>query len=55
MAFHENPDYVRRANEIREQREEEMKKGGRGFGARSDRGWMPPTVKDVEEAKASGR
>ncbi len=48
VPIQDNPEYVEKAKAIREEREAELKRGGRGFNSRSDRGWAPPTLKDVE-------
>ncbi|MEM8985547.1 MAG: cation:proton antiporter [Pseudomonadota bacterium] len=50
VPIQENPEYVRRAKVLMEEREAQMKGGGREFNARSDRGWSPPTLKDVSAA-----
>jgi CPA2 family monovalent cation:H+ antiporter-2 len=45
---HENEEYVRRAREYLERYSEVMKGNAAAFGSRLDRGWVPPTVEDVE-------
>ena len=40
---HQNEDYVNRAKELIAQQDEAMR-GNAQFGARTDRGWMPPTM-----------
>ncbi|SLN17523.1 Glutathione-regulated potassium-efflux system protein KefC [Pseudoruegeria aquimaris] len=52
---HLNAPYVARAKEMREDMEAEMRGTGNAFGGRYQRGWVPPSSKDVEaEAAASG-
>ncbi len=55
IPIQDNPAYVARAKELREEREAQFTgRGGRAFGVRTDRGWSPPTAKDVEaEQKAN--
>ena len=45
---HENEEYVRRTREYLDRYEEAMKGNAAAFGGRLDRGWMPPTLEDVE-------
>lgn len=47
VPIHQNQEYVKRAKAIREALEAEMRGSGRAFSHRSDRGWSPPTLKDV--------
>ncbi len=49
---HENPAYVKRTREIIAEQEAVMRDGTRVFGSRIERGWVPPTLKDVETAEA---
>ena len=51
VALQNNPEYVRRSLELREEHEAELQGEGRPFNARSDRGWSPPTLKDVDAVK----
>ncbi len=44
----ENEAYVARALELRAETEAEMRGHGRAFADRIDRGWSPPTLKDLE-------
>ncbi len=44
----EIPEYVAKVKEIREQQEAELQGRDRNYGSRSDRGWSPPTLQDVE-------
>ena len=49
-----NDAYVKRAVEIRQQQEAEMRGAAPAFSNRADRGWTPPTIGDVAaEAEAS--
>ena len=51
---HENPEYLARAKELREQEVAELRGMKTPFALRSDRGWVPPTPADVEaEARAA--
>lgn len=55
IPFTENAPYMARAKELIAEQEEAMRAGGSaGFGARVDRGWSPPTVKDVEAEESRG-
>ena len=49
---HENEEYVRRTREFMGRYAEVMKGNSAAFGTRLDRGWVPPTLEDVE-AEAS--
>ncbi|MEM9208749.1 MAG: hypothetical protein AAGA61_05855, partial [Pseudomonadota bacterium] len=49
---HENPAYVARTREIIAEQDAIMRDGDRVFGSRIERGWVPPTLKDVETAEA---
>ncbi|MEM9209058.1 MAG: cation:proton antiporter, partial [Pseudomonadota bacterium] len=49
---HENPAYVARTREIIAEQDAIMRDGNRVFGSRIERGWVPPTLKDVETAEA---
>lgn len=51
VPLQDNPEYVRRAKELREEREAELKGENRAFNISTDRGWSPPTLKDVEAAQ----
>ncbi len=54
VPIQDNPAYVQKSKELMEEREAELKGDGRGFHSRSDRGWTPPTLKDVDaEASAN--
>ncbi|MEO0973600.1 MAG: NAD-binding protein, partial [Pseudomonadota bacterium] len=55
IPLQENTEYVERAKALMEEREALLRGGGRGFKTRSDRGWMPPTLKDVASATAQER
>ena len=52
VPVHENPAYVARTREIIAEQEAIMRDGTRVFGSRVERGWVPPTLKDVESAEA---
>ena len=45
---HENDEYVRRTREYIDRYAEVMKGNAAAFGSRLDRGWVPPTLEDVE-------
>ena len=49
---HENEEYVRRTREYLDRYAEVMKGNAAAFGSRLDRGWVPPTLEDVD-AEAS--
>ncbi len=51
---HENKAYVARANELREEREAQLTGKGNAFGTRTDRGWAPPTLDDVDAEQSGG-
>jgi CPA2 family monovalent cation:H+ antiporter-2 len=53
---HENEEYVRRTREYLDRYAEVMKGNAAVFGSRLDRGWVPPTLDDVdaEAAKDAG-
>ncbi|MDJ0825392.1 MAG: cation:proton antiporter [Rhodobacter sp.] len=55
IPIHENEAYVARALELRAETEAEMRGKGRAFADRIDRGWSPPTVKDVEAETADAK
>lgn len=50
---HENEAYVTKARELIDEQEREMKEGGKAYGARADKGWMPPSLRDVEAEEAA--
>ena len=45
---HENAEYVERAKEFLENDEQAMRGNSAAFGSRLDRGWVPPTLEDLE-------
>lgn len=47
IPVHENEEYIKKAKEVREETEHMFKGTDRFYGSRSDRGWAPPTLKDV--------
>ncbi|MCT8159703.1 cation:proton antiporter [Pseudoruegeria sp. SHC-113] len=49
---HENAPYVARAKEMRAEMDAEMRGSGNAFGNRFQRGWVPPSSKDVEAETA---
>jgi CPA2 family monovalent cation:H+ antiporter-2 len=53
IPVHENTPYVERTKEFIERAGEVMRGKGRAMQNRADRGWVPPTEKDVE-AEAAG-
>ena len=53
---HENAAYVDRAKGLMAEQEAAMRGGSSAFGTRIDRGWSPPTERDVqEEAKGADK
>ncbi len=50
---HENEEYVRRTKEFLDRYADVMKGNAAAFGTRLDRGWVPPTLDDVEAATCS--
>ncbi len=49
---HENEEYVRRTRTFLDRYAEVMKGNAAAFGTRLDRGWVPPTLEDVEAEAA---
>ena len=49
---HENEEYVRRTREFMDRYAEVMEGNAAAFGTRLDRGWVPPSLEDVEAEKA---
>ena len=49
---HENEEYVRRTREYIDRYAETMKGQSDAFGTRIDRGWVPPTLDDLEAEQA---
>jgi CPA2 family monovalent cation:H+ antiporter-2 len=45
---HENPDYVNKSKEYLDRFEQAMHGNSAAFGSRIDRGWVPPTLDDLE-------
>ena len=52
VAAHENEEYVRRTREYLDRYADVMKGNSAKFATRLDRGWVPPTLEDVEAEKA---
>jgi CPA2 family monovalent cation:H+ antiporter-2 len=58
---HENPVYVEKTRQFLARYEQAMKGNSAAFGSRLDRGWVPPTLDDVQaetgkcESEASGK
>lgn len=50
---HENEEYIRRTREYLDRDAEVMKGNAAAFGSRLDRGWVPPSVDDVDSAAAN--
>ena len=48
---HENPEYVEGTKRYLERYKEAMRGNSAAFGSRLDRGWVPPTLDDVEAEK----
>lgn len=54
IPIHQNEAYVARAKEISAEQEAFMRGKSKAFASRADRGWVPPTLSDVEaEAEKS--
>lgn len=51
---HENRDYVSKSKEYLERTEQMMQGNSAAFGSRIDRGWVPPTLEDLEAEEESG-
>ena len=51
---HENPDYVSKSKEYLDRTEQMMQGNSAAFGSRIDRGWVPPTLEDLEAEEESG-
>ena len=45
---HENEEYVEKTKRYIERYEQAMQGNSAAFGSRLDRGWVPPTLEDVE-------
>lgn len=54
MPLHQNRPYVDKARELNERQDAELRNGQRAFAGRNERGWVPPTVEDVEAEEESG-
>ena len=54
IPHHENVPYRERAKELMAEREAQLIGRGRAFRTRTDRGWAPPTPKDVAAARKAG-
>ena len=52
VPLHENAAYVERALQIREENEAMLRGEDADYNARSDRGWSPPTLADVDAEKS---
>jgi len=50
---HRNPEYVKRTKAYLERYEEAMRGASAAFGNRRDRGWVPPSVEDLEAEEAA--
>ena len=48
IPVHENEEYVRRTREFLDRDAEVMKGNSQAFGSRLDRGWVPPTLEDLD-------
>ena len=45
---HENAEYVEKAKKFLDRDEQAMRGNSAAFGSRLDRGWVPPTLEDLE-------
>ena len=52
---HENPAYVEATKKFLDRYEQAMQGNSAAFGSRLDRGWVPPTLEDVEAEEDSAR
>jgi len=50
---HENPAYVEKTKKYMQRYEEVMRGQSAAFGSRLDRGWVPPTLEDIEAERAA--
>jgi CPA2 family monovalent cation:H+ antiporter-2 len=48
MPPHENPEYVEKTRKYLDRDAQAMQGNAAAFGSRLDRGWVPPTLDDVE-------
>jgi hypothetical protein len=53
VPIHENPEYVAKVNELRDDMDAELKGMGNLYSSRIDRGWSPPNLKDVEAEESA--
>lgn len=53
VPIHQNPDYVARARELAAETEAELRGEARGAKGRTERGWAPPSLADVETARST--
>ncbi len=51
---HENEPYIQRVKELRAERDAQLTGRGRAFRDRQDRGWSPPTVRDLDAEQGDG-
>ncbi len=52
VPIHQNPAYVARAKELNAEAEAELKGMGRSFNSRAERGWVPPSLRDVDAERS---
>jgi CPA2 family monovalent cation:H+ antiporter-2 len=50
---HENPEYVEKTRMYLDRYEQAMRGNSAAFGSRLDRGWVPPSLEDVEAEQAA--
>ena len=55
VPIHENEAYVTRTMEIREEQEAELLGMVKGYTTRAERGWIPPTIDDVEAEEQAAK
>ena len=55
IPVHENTEYVEKTKMYLERYEQAMKGNSAAFGSRLDRGWVPPSLDDVEAEKESAK
>ncbi|WP_300529800.1 monovalent cation:proton antiporter-2 (CPA2) family protein [Maricaulis sp.] len=53
IPIHQNPAYVAKSRELTERQNTELRQGQRAFSGRNERGWVPPTLDDVDAEEGS--
>ena len=55
VPVHENPAYVQKTKEYLDRYEQVMRGNSAAFGSRLDRGWVPPSLEDVEAEQGADK